>query len=189
MGTRTATEWPRWSSRRERAGLLPQLAVPVPTAVPRVPQLAGVPRRPARRLPHRGIRQRLGLPARRDAHVAACTRTAACGGQSGAVQEARRVRDMRVLCGARRRRAWVQTGDVPGDAPTWIAVCETLRGTARTRRLPASGRRQVGLACSPKTDPAIMRVFGPAAAWSPPGQEALDEKDETQSGTDHCQAA
>jgi len=60
------------------------------------------------------------------------------------------------------------------DAESFIKVCIRLR---------------LVLACSPKSDPGVMRVFGPAAAWPPPGQEALDETDKTQPRTDHRQAA
>jgi len=49
--------------------------------------------------------------------------------------------------------------------------------------------QRVLVACSPRSDPGVMRVFGPAAAWPPPVQEALDETDKTQPRTDHRQAA
>ncbi|HUW83633.1 MAG TPA: hypothetical protein VMZ31_12645, partial [Phycisphaerae bacterium] len=45
------------------------------------------------------------------------------------------------------------------------------------------------VACSPRTDPCVMRVFGPAGAWPLPVKEALDEAEATQSGADHSQAA
>jgi hypothetical protein len=40
------------------------------------------------------------------------------------------------------------------------------------------------LACSPKTDPCVMRVYWPL--W---GKETLDERQEAQSGADHQEAA
>lgn len=56
---------------------------------------------------------------------------------------------------------------------------------ARTRQGPVCNREHgVGVTCSPKSDPGVMRV-----STAPQGQENLDEAEATQSRANHHEAA
>jgi len=50
---------------------------------------------------------------------------------------------------------------------------------------PWRGRSMMGLACSPKVDPVVVRV----STAREPGKEAQDERQATHPGPDHRQAA